>query len=76
MLCSTLQMCFCSVFSCTCFLGVENPIILNFKKNLGTHEIESSALQVQEPIAEGIYYVYINVCLCMSVNVLNVCIYH
>jgi len=44
------------VISWTVFsFKVEYPIIENFKKQLGTHEIESSALQIQEPIGKGKY---------------------
>ncbi|XP_065899288.1 uncharacterized protein [Dysidea avara] len=36
-------------------LFAENLVIQKFKKRLGTHEIESKDLQIQEPIAEGAF---------------------
>ena len=44
-----------AVFRLTCFIVAENLVIQKFKKRLGTHEIESKDLQIQEPIAEGTY---------------------
>ena len=40
---------------CDVFVVAESQIIQKFKKQLGTHEMQSRDLQIQEPLAEGMY---------------------